>query len=205
MIILNQENIPRSGPCLVTINHYARLGFYAWWLALSVSAAIPAPVHWVITSAWTYPNWMRSHTLTPASRWLFKRVARVYGFTSMPPMPPDPTEIQDRAAAVREVLDHARKNPDAVIGFAPEGGDFAAPGCLASPPPGVGRFVLLLCDQGFPIIPVAIMEKKDQLCLNFGLPYRLDVPPGLSPDDRDAWARSAIMSRIAALLVTDVP
>ena len=40
--VTGQEYIPTAGPCLVTVNHYARPGFWAWWLAFAVSSVFPA-------------------------------------------------------------------------------------------------------------------------------------------------------------------
>ena len=97
--VLGGEHVPPRGPCLVACNHYSRPGFDAWWLALAITAAVAAhrapdadpEVHWVMTAAWTFPEsgW-RHRILTPLTRWAFGRVARVYGFVTMPPMPPTP-------------------------------------------------------------------------------------------------------------------
>ena len=35
--IRGQEHIPASGPFLLTINHYGRLGFPSWWLTMALS------------------------------------------------------------------------------------------------------------------------------------------------------------------------
>ena len=104
------ENVPAQAPCLVACNHYSPEWFPSWWLALSVSAAVAsrrAPsaqreIHWVMAGAWTYPEgtWRR-RLATPATQWAFRRVGRVYGFVIMPPMPPDPSEVEARALAVR--------------------------------------------------------------------------------------------------------
>ena len=198
--IYGAENIPGCGPCLVTTNHYARPGFYAWWLALTISAAVPAEVHWLITSAWTYPDRLRSATITPLTRWILKRLAQVYGFTNLPPMPPDPADIARRAEAVRRVLKVARQSDRALIGLAPEGGDFAAPGQLAQPPPGVGRFMLHLSSLGLEISPVGIFEECECLCLRFGSRYQLTVLPGLLPSARDRHATRQVMDHIAELI-----
>jgi hypothetical protein len=198
--IYGKENIPASGPGLVTTNHYARPGFRAWWLALAVSAAVPTEVHWLITSAWTYPDRLRSATITPVTRWVLQRLAQVYGFTCMPPMPPDPAEVIERAEAVRRVLKYARQAERLLIGLAPEGGDFATPGRLAEPPPGAGRFILHLCALGLEISPVGIFEEEDCLCLRFGVRYRQDASPGLSPSARDRYASQQVMQHIADLM-----
>lgn len=203
--IYGVENIPASGPCLVTTNHYARPGFRAWWLALAVSAAVPAEVHWLVTSAWTYPDRLRSATVTPLTRWVLRRLAQVYGFSSLPPMPPDPDEVSERAGAVRRVLRYARQHERPLIGLAPEGGDFAAPGTLAVPPPGVGRFILHLSALGLEISPVGVFEENDGLCLRFGARYRLDASPGLSASARDRFASRQVMQRIAELIPGCIP
>ena len=85
--VYNPEFIPQTGPCLVTVNHYSRPGFRAWWFALGISACVPCVVHWTVTSAWTYPDRLRSKTITPLTRWFLQKISDVYGFTTMPPMP----------------------------------------------------------------------------------------------------------------------
>ena len=121
--VLGAEYIPRDGPGVITVNHYSRPGFWTPWFPAAISAAVPAEIYWTMTSAWRYPGqrWGRLY------RWLssqvLARVARVYGFNSMPPMPPAPDEIGQRAAAVTRLMRYARANPRALIGLAPEGGD----------------------------------------------------------------------------------
>lgn len=196
------ENIPDGEAYLVTVNHYARLGFKAWWIAFAVSAVLPVEVHWVMTSAWTFPDRLRSHTLTPFSRWLFRRLARIYGFTRMPPMPPHPSEVSLRASAVRKVLHYARHTSQPVIGLAPEGGD---PPDLVNvtiqlPPAGAGRFVMLLAEQGLQIIPAGVYESEGQFWIKFGLPYRIIRDHTCSPDRQDIRVRQIVTSQIASLL-----
>jgi hypothetical protein len=198
--IYGAENIPVSGPCLVTTNHYARPGFRAWWLALAVSAAVPAEVHWLITSAWTYPDRLRRATITPVTRRLLKRLAQVYGFTNLPPMPPDSADVLRRAEAVRRVLKFVRQSESPLIGLAPEGGDFAPPGRLAEPPPGSGRFIFHLCELGLDISPIGIFEEGGRLCLRFGLRYQLEAMPGLTASARDCYIIQYVMQHIAELI-----
>jgi hypothetical protein len=197
--VYGREHVPRSGPCLLTLNHYTRPGFQAWWLALAVSAVVQADVHWVMTSAWTYPDRLRSRTITPLTRWLFRRMAGVYGFTSMPPMPPDPRDTHARTVSVRQVLAYARAHPRPMIALAPEGGD-AADGTLQWPPPGSGRFLLHLARLGLDIVPLGGFEEAETFCLRFGPPYRLQVPAHLPAGDRDREARRIAMAHIAAQL-----
>jgi hypothetical protein len=160
----------------------------------------PEEIHWVVTSAWTYPDWLRSNTITPISRWLFKKVARVYGFTSMPPMPPNPRDILARAEAVRHILKFAHQAENPVIGLAPEGGDFAGSGELAKPPSGLGRFVHLLCERCPRIVPVAIFEWGGKLILNIGKPYRIEKMTTLPAIERDRLVSDQVMQHLSELL-----
>jgi hypothetical protein len=196
--VIGTEPVP--GPYVITINHYARPGFQAWWLALAVSATLPVEVRWVATSAWRFPDKLRTRTITPISGWFLKRVATVYGFILMPPMPPRPNEAQKRAQAVREILRYARFSNCPVLGLAPEGGDFSSPGKMAELPAGSGRLILHLAELGLVVLPVGALEVDGQFCLNFGSPYHLEPPPGSDPKSRDAWARQVVRERIEALL-----
>jgi hypothetical protein len=197
--VIGQAHVP--GPCVITINHYARPGFQVWWLALAVSAVLPVEVHWVVTAAWRYPDRLRSATITPLSRWIIRRAASVYGFIRMPPMPPRPDEDAQRATAVRAILRYARGSVCPVIGLAPEGGDFAAPGEVAELPSGVGRLMLHLSGMGLALLPVAAYEEDERLCLRFGQAYQLGAPQGGSPRERDVWARQVVRNRIQELLI----
>ena len=197
--VYGKENIPPHGSYLVTVNHYSRPGFRAWWFALAISAVLHGEVHWVVTEAWTYADALRSHLVTPATRVLFRRAARVYGFTNMPPMPPRPGETQARALAVRKVIRYAHQAAQPVIGLAPEGGD-AEGGRLVHPPAGVGRFISHLTCLGLSILPVGAFEEGDRFCLQFGAAYGLETPVDLSPEGRDQYASAEVMTRIAACL-----
>ena len=205
-------SIPAGEPFLVTINHYTRPGFDAWWLALAVSAALEQDVHWVMTSAWTFPGRWYAGLLRPLSRRVFARLAQIYGFSLTPPMPPDPAESQARAASVRQVLEQARSNPKKVIGLSPEGGDFPG-GALGWPPHGVGRFIYQFTRQGYKILPVGIYEEDGTLFVRLGSLYPLSEPHShangeINPDtfrlvsqrQVDLLLRRTIMRRIAVLL-----
>lgn len=197
--IANQESAPQHGPALVVMNHYQRAGFGAWWIAMSVSAAVPGEMHWVMTAAWTDMGSPGDRLKASVSEWLFPRLAAVYSFTSMPPMPPRPHEAAARARAVRQVLSLARRDPNIIIGLAPEGMDNPAGGLMV-PPPGVGRFMLHLAELGCTIIPVGFFEEGAELVLSFGPAVRLARPEKLAGEALDRWAAERVMRGIAVQL-----
>ncbi len=197
--VFGQENIPQSGPCLITFNHYYRPGFNAWWMALGIAALVPAEMHWVMTGELTFPGKWYAQLGMAGSRWLLKRISHIYGHTTMPPMPPRPHDVQARARAVRKTLTFARQHPQTVLGLAPEGGDQVG-GVLNQPASGAGRFILLLTEQGFPVLPVGTFEEAGEFCLRFGKAYRLRVPRGLGSNEKDRYAAQTVMSAIATQL-----
>ncbi len=197
--VLGAENIPQNGPCLLTFNHYYRPGFNAWWMALALAATVPVEIHFVMTGELTFPGKWYAPLGMAGSGWLLKRFSHIYGFTSMPPMPPRPQDVKARARSVRRVLAYAKSHPQAILGLAPEGGDQPG-GLLNMPPAGAGRFIALLAEQGFPILPVGCYEEAGAFCLHFGQPYRLQVAHNLQPDEKDCQAAKIMMSAIAAQL-----
>jgi len=194
--VFGEGNIPAEGPCLLTPNHYSNPGFPAWWIALSISAVVPGPIHWVITAAWTFGGKPYARPLVHLTRWLFWKFAQVYGFTTMPPMPPDPGEVLARARAVHKILYYARRTPEPVIALAPEGMDTHG-GSLGAPPPGAGRFISLLVPYCQKIIPIGVYEEGESLCVRFGQPYH----PASSGDhhhrDCDLSVAQVVMQAIA--------
>ena len=197
--LLRQENIPARGPCVITVNHYYRPGFAAQWFALAISAVVPQDVHWIITGELTFPGKWYAPLGMPLSRFILSRGARVYGFTTMPPMPPRPRDVEARARSVRAVLDYVRRVENPMIGLAPEGGDQLG-GRLTMPASGLGRFCLLLAAQGPGFVPVGAYEENGELCLQFGEAYRLSVPPDSSADEKDHAAAEIVMENNAQLL-----
>jgi 1-acyl-sn-glycerol-3-phosphate acyltransferase len=183
--LLGTEHIPPSGPFLVVCNHYTRPGLAAWWLVLAIGAAVSShrhpqadrQMHWVMTAEWTFPGspWRR-RVLTPLTHLAFDRVARIYGFVSMPPMPPDPSQVEARALAVLRTVRLARHlaATGGVLGLAPEGQD--VPGGLADPPAGAGEFIALLVREGLPLLPVGASEPAGRLRVSFGPLFVPDIP-----------------------------
>lgn len=199
--LLGEGNIPERGPCLITFNHYSRPGFGAWWLALALAATVPAEMRFVMTNELTFPGRWYGPPGRLLSRWLLKRFSKIYGFMSVPPMPPRPQDVAARARAVRAVLAYSRANPGAILGLAPEGMDSPG-GVLARPPSGVGRFIFWLAGPGSRIVPVGAFEQDGAFCLHFGEAYFLEAPSARSVDEKDRLAATVVMQAIACLLPT---
>jgi hypothetical protein len=197
--VLGEENIPQGDCYVATLNHYYRPGFQQQWSSLAISVALPRAVHWIMTGELTFPGSWIAPLGRPVSRFVLRRVAQVYGFTSMPPMPPRPRDAEARAAAVRHVLHYASHAPDAILALAPEGGDQPG-GILSMPPAGSGRFCLLLAAAGLRFVPVGVYEHDGALTLHFGEMYDVSMPRAASADERDRQAARTVMSHIAPLL-----
>ena len=193
--IIEKENVPAGGPCVVTVNHYYRPGFFAGWIALAIAATVPVEMHWVVTGELLYLGKLGS----PISRWALKRIGNTYGFTTMPPMPPRLQDIEARAKSVKKVLKLLKQTGNTVLGLAPEGADQRG-GKLSMPPSGAGRFGLLLAGLGSMFVPVGVYEAGGALCVHFGPAYRLSVPSGLSADEKDRAAAEVMIKHIAFLL-----
>jgi hypothetical protein len=98
-------------------------GFGVWWLALAVAAMVPEEMHWVMTGELTFPGKWYVFLGRPFSRWQLKRLANIYGFTSMPPMPPRKKDVTARARSVRARLEYVRLHPGSMLALATEGRD----------------------------------------------------------------------------------
>jgi hypothetical protein len=198
--ILGVENIPQHGPCLITMNHYFREGFQVWWLAFAITHALPMNPHWIMTGELTFPGQPRLAPLgMVVTHWALHRIARVYGFTAMPPMPPREKDVDERAQAVRAVLSFVERTPNSVLCLAPEGGDMPE-GKLSYPPQGVGRFISLLASKRLMIVPVGGWEEDGMLNVRFGAAYPLELQRQLPSDEKDRAAAKVVMEHIAAVL-----
>jgi 1-acyl-sn-glycerol-3-phosphate acyltransferase len=197
--VSGKENIPSSGPCLLTFNHYFREGFNAWWIALAVASQLLMEAHFVMTDELTFPGKWYAPVGMPLSHWALRRAAKVYGFTSMPPMPPREKDVAARARSIRAVLSFVGQTKNPVICLAPEGGDMPG-GRLAYPPAGVGRFMLQLAGKGLKVVPVGVWEQDGYLCVHFGPAYALTAPDGISANEKDRAAAKKVMKNIALLL-----
>jgi hypothetical protein len=144
-------------------------------------------------------EWRHLEMLAPVSRWAFRRIATMYNAFLMPPMPPDPKDVETRATTVRQVIAFAHRQPDAHVCLAPEGYD-DNDGRLIVPPPGAGRFVLQLCHAGMIVLPAGVCEDGGAWHVHFGPTFTLTAPDDLPSEARDEWASCRVMCAIAELL-----
>lgn len=197
--VLGAEHVPTKGPCLIVMNHYFRPGFGVWWLSMAISSVLNMPHAWMITSEWTAPGHWYEPIKGLYSRFISRRLAHVYGFLRMPPMPPRPKDVAERAASVRAALTYVEQSPEAVLCIAPEGRDMPE-GKLGWPASGTGRFLSLLAERGLTVIPVGGWEEAGALTVRFGAGYRLEAQRGARAEVRDRMSAEVVMRSIAAQL-----
>ena len=198
------EYIPRQSGFLVVNNHYNAPGYISWWNSFALADAIArhrarsadSEVRWIITAAWrgTDDGW-RSRALEAGTKWAFRRVAALYHFITMPPMPPRPDEVAGRAKSVLQAVRLGRQaaNAGGIVGLTPEGQDH--PGGLGPTPPGAGEFIALLVEAGLPILPAGISQSGSQLIARFGPVFTPKIPQ--RRDNRDEIVAGEVMAAIA--------
>lgn len=198
--VIGRQHIPRAAPCLILINHYSRPGYMPIWSAFAISSLLPMESRWLMTSAWTSPNKFWDPFKRRLTSFFFTAISRVYSFIPMPPMPPDPREVAQRANAVRRLVSLARQQLPVAIAIAPEGRDF--PGArLGWPPPGMGRLLEQLSTSIPLIIPVGVYEEDGSLVLHFGAPVALQVKADYAGNEqKDRHLSTQVMRAVAELL-----
>lgn len=191
------EHVPPDGPFILVMNHYERDGLPIHFCAMAISAAVgerrssSPEIRWVITSEWygrhigpvPIPVWL--------IRWMFRRIARIYGLVVMPRAS---ERTVGRAAAIRHVAEIVRAGE--TIGLVPEA---LGKGILIEAMPGSGLFLLSLSRGRVPIVPVGLWEEDDTLLVRFGEPFILEVEAG-EREEQDREARERVMVAIGRLL-----
>jgi len=197
--VLGEQYIPHCGPGVILANHYSSPTFWIPWLVAAVTAAVDQEIYWTMTGSFKYSGQIMRDRKQKLSQWLLGKVARVYGFNTMPPMPPAPHEVTVRAQSVLRIIAHAREHPEQLIGLVPEGSDQAG-GVMSLPPEGAGRLGIALASPGLLFSPVGVYEETGELCVCFGQPFRLDVPTANDRAAVDYAAREKIAHEIARCL-----
>ena len=192
------EHIPASGPFVVAMNHLSRRGLRPYHCAMVVSDAVASKrpgqpeIRWMFTSEYVGQHLGIIPIPAVLVRWVFARVAAVYGFLVVPRR----AELRmARASMLRDAIRTAHAQP---VGLTPEGVEASGP--LVEPPAGNGLFLLSLTDRGAPILPVGAWEEEDRLVVRFGPPFTLSVPADAPRSDRDREARARVMTAIGALM-----
>jgi 1-acyl-sn-glycerol-3-phosphate acyltransferase len=196
---INEQHIPPEGAFVLVGNHYERPGLKVFWGGMLVSRTVAQrrtsrkSLRWLMTSEWydfrlgplPVPVW--------ALRWLFRRIARVYGLVIVPRAA---ERGVGRAAALRTILNVVRDGGES-IGLFPEA---VGTGQLIEPMPGVGSFLLSLSNRGIPILPVGIFEEGGRLIASFGPPFSIQVAQSAEKGERERLASQQVMVAIGRLL-----
>jgi len=196
-IILNTDQLSKANTCLVTMNHYSRPGFLVIWAAAALSTALPRSPIWLMTSAWTKRGRGWDRLRTKLTKVLFLRIAEIYGFVTMPPMPPVQEETTERALSIRKLIEMLHSYPNAILCMAPEGRDFLE-SKLGIPYAGTGKLIVWLVKNLKRIQPVGVYEDNGTLIINFGNAYFLDQDK--NPQLDDEMVIDIVMRKIGSLL-----
>ncbi|MBI2913556.1 MAG: hypothetical protein HYY03_06515 [Chloroflexi bacterium] len=198
--VSGDHHIPAEGPFVLVANHYDRPGLKVFWGGMLAAGAIydrrrtGRSLHWLMTSEWynfrlggvlPVPVWFL--------RWLFRRIARVYGLVVVPR---SGERAMGRAAAMRTILDVVDKQGEP-IGLFPEG---LGKDVLIEAMPGTGLFLQSLSRRGIPILPAGIYEEDGVLRVGFGPAFAVEVGRQGEKDERDRLAREQVMAHIGRLL-----
>ncbi len=198
--VLDDHHVPSEGPFVFVANHYERPGLKVWWGGMLATTAIyerrqsQRTLRWLMTSEWygfrlggvvPVPTWL--------VRWLFRRIANVYGLVIVPR---SPEQRVGRAAAMRAIMEVTKRQGDP-IGLYPEG---MGREVLIEAMPGTGLFLNSLSRRGIPLLPCGIYEEESILTARFGPPFFVDLPDTAAKEERDRVAREQVMARIGRLL-----
>ena len=221
--------IPPDSPFVAIFNHYESARAAAWWGPLLMTSVIaehrrratgqgelpslkpigesetgvgadPTRIRWLMASEWWYPSGFGRLVKQPLTRFLFGRLAKVYGFVRVPPVLDGDSTRGEGVAGVRRALALTHGEHPALVGLAPEG-NTGPGGALREPPSGVGLFLLHLTHENIPLLPISWYEnERGLLTINIGAPFHLIVPRMKDRHARDRAAAKLAMTAIGRLL-----
>ncbi|MBI4788146.1 MAG: hypothetical protein HY782_14035 [Chloroflexi bacterium] len=205
--VLNATNIPPTTPFVMVMNHYDRPGLGAWWgVSVIVSAVAaqrtqePRELRMAMAREWWYPSGIGRVLKQPLTHWFFGQLAKSYGLIPLPPVIEKAEFRGQGALAIRHAVALMRGAHPQLVGLSPEGrtGENLT---LCEPPAGTGLFLLMLTRDAAPCLPVGIYEDADMaLTVNFGAPFQLAVPRGLTREQQDRSAVRQVMTEVGRLL-----
>lgn len=208
--ILDAEQIPTDTPFVLVFNHYSTARLAAWWgplVALDVIHArrtrAPRELQFVMAQEWIYTTRFGRAVKQPFTKWLFDRIARVYGLVTVAPVADGAYTRGQAVVGVRHALELTRREPPALLALAPEG-QSGPNATLCEPPPGAGIFLLLLTREKIPLVPLGICETDNALTLRFGEPFLLRASRAAVRAERDRAAATCVMQTLAALVPPEI-
>lgn len=218
--ISGDDLIPKASPFIVVFNHYESPRIPAWWGPFLMTRVIETrrtrerhadaspvgpvsdqtPVHWLMAREWWYPGGLGRLVKQPLTRLFYARLARVYGFITVPPVLDGDLYRGEGVSGVRKALALTRGDHPAVVGLAPEGNS-GPNGALKRPASGTGLFLILLTHEKIPMLPIGWFEDQDgALTIQFGAPFQLRLQRMKDRHERDRLAATEVMIAIGRLL-----
>jgi hypothetical protein len=204
------EQIPRSGPLIVVMNHCERPGMRVWWPALLVTREVwrirgeEPPLRWMVTDRFhgyrLGPLRIPDRIVASAMR----RIADVYGLIVVARAV---SSAAVRSAALRAASDALHGSPPRSVGITPEA-DLSSGRALMTPWRNAGAAIAMLSGGAVPVLPVAVYEDSAQrLVARFGPPFVLKCTDRAVGAERRG-AREAVgqqvMRALAHLLPADM-
>ena len=197
-LVRGSDRIPEDGGFVVVGNHYERPGLWMAWPALLISHVVRertgSDVHWIAIQEWEGFALRGVPIPRAVTRAVFERAFRTYAIIAMPP---SDAPAAARAGSMRSAAHHVKRG--SILGLMPEGTVGPTPELLPARV-GAGSFLLFLAGSGARLLPVGIFEDDGRLVTQFGEPFQLSVPPGVTKDARDTWARNQVMLEIRNLV-----
>jgi hypothetical protein len=200
-VVEGVDRIPAAGAFILVMNHFSRRGLRPYHCAMIVTDAVAARRSGQPDLRWAFTSEYRGRRLGPVPipltliRWLFRRVALVYGFVIVPRRQ---ELVVGRAAALRRFVRLVHQGSP--VGLTPEGAAADATGPLVEPPEGSGLFLALLGRGGVLLLPVGVFEQGQTLVVRFGAPFVLVTDERATKAEQDRSARTCVMTAIASLL-----